>query len=475
MALPEGIVAVVKAECATCVLVTPVLRQLRQAGVPLTVYTQDDPGFPEGLDPIHDEDLSVSYHHEIETVPTLMHIVDGEEVDRTIGWLRPAWESLTGIEGLGPDLPEQRPGCGSLSVDPDLVDELRVRFGASVLRSRRVEIAALEDEVEALFDRGWTDGLPVVAPTEARVLRMLTGTPRPPDDVVAVVPPDLVECTVEKVAVNAVMAGAKPEYLPVILAALEAACTDEFNMHGVLATTMPVGPVMIVNGPIRKAIGMNSGGNVLGQGNRANLTIGRALQLIIRNVGGGKPGGVDRAAHGNPGKLSFCFAEDEESSPWESLAVERGFDPDVSTVTLFPGEGPRCVVDQLAREPEPLCRTFAACLRTVQHPKLPLGFDAILVIGPEHARVFKEAGWSKQRVKDEIMSNLQLSGTDIVRGAGGMAEGIPEHLKDVTLPKFRPGGLLIVHAGGGAGLFSAIIGGWANGETGSQPTTRLIR
>ncbi len=478
MALPNGIVAVVKAECATCVLVSPVLRQLRaeleSVGAELTVFTQDEPGFPEGLAPLHDEDLSVSYHHDIETVPTLLRVVDGEEVDRTVGWLRPAWEKLTGIDGLGPDLPEHRPGCGSLSVDPDLVDELRVRFGGSVLRSRRVEIASLEDEAEALFDRGWTDGLPVVAPTEARVLKMLTGTTRAPDEVVAVVPPDLVECTVEKVAINAVMAGAKPEYLPVILAAVEAACTDTFNIHGVLATTMPVGPVMIVNGPIRRAIGMNSGGNVLGQGNRANLTIGRALQLVIRNVGGGRPGGVDRATHGNPGKISFCFAEDEEGSPWESLAVERGFGPDSSTVTLFPGEGPRCVVDQLAREPDTLARTLAACLRTVQHPKLPMGFDAILVMGPEHARVFKDAGWSKQQVKDGIMSHLQLPGSEIVRGAGGIAEGIPEHLKELTLPKFRPGGLLLVHAGGGAGLFSAIIGGWANGEIGSQPTTKLI-
>ncbi len=269
----------------------------------LTVFTQDEPGFPDGLAPIHDEDLSVSYHHDIETVPTLMRVKDGVEVERTIGWSRPAWEALTAVDGLGPGLPDLRPGCGSLSVDPDLVDVLAVRFGGSVLRSRRVEIAALEDEAEALFDRGWTDGLPVVAPTEARVLRMLTGTTRAPDEVVAVVPPDLVECTVEKVAVNAVMAGAKPEYLPVILAALEAACTDEFNIHGVLATTMPVGPVIVVNGPIRRAIGMNSGGNVLGQGNRANLAIGRALQLVIRNVGGGRPGGVDRAAHGNPGKL----------------------------------------------------------------------------------------------------------------------------------------------------------------------------
>ena len=474
MTLPDGLVAVVKAECATCVLVAPVLLQLREAGIHLTVFTQDEPDFPDGLAPVHDADLAVSYHHDIETVPTLMRVKDGLEVERTVGWSRPAWEALTALDGLGPDLPDMRPGCGSLSVDPDLVDVLAVRFGGSVLRSRRVEIASLEDEAEALFDRGWTDGLPVVAPTEARVLRMLTGTSRAPDEIVAVVPPDLVECTVEKVAINAVMAGAKPEYLPVILAALEAACTDEFNIHGVLATTMPVGPVIVVNGPIRQAIGMNSGGNVLGQGNRANLAIGRALQLVIRNVGGGRPGGVDRAAHGNPGKLSFCFAEDEEGSPWESLAVERGFAPDASTVTLFPGEGPRCVVDQLAREPDALSRTMAACLRTVQHPKLPLGFDAILVMGPEHARVFKDAGWSKQQVKDQIMSHLQLPGSEIVRGAGGITEGIPEHLRDLTLPKFRPNGLLLVHAGGGAGLFSAIIGGWANGETGSQPTTREV-
>ncbi len=179
-ALPDGIVAVVKAECATCVVVTPVLRQLREAGVELTVFTQDEPGFPEGLAPLHDSDLSVSYHHDIETVPTLIRVKDGVEVDRTFGWSRSAWEALTAVEGLGPGLPDMRPGCGSLSVDPDMVDVLAVRFGASVLRSRRVEIAALEDEAEALFDRGWTDGLPVVAPTEARVLRMLAGTTRAP-------------------------------------------------------------------------------------------------------------------------------------------------------------------------------------------------------------------------------------------------------------------------------------------------------
>jgi hypothetical protein len=303
---------------------------------------------------------------------------------------------------------------------------------------------------------------------------MLEGTTRDPQDVVAVVPPDLVEVTVEKIAINAVMAGCKPEHLPWVITCVEAACTDEFNIHGVLATTMPVGPVVICNGPGTRAIGMNAGVNVLGQGNRANLTIGRALQLVVRNVGGGRPGGVDRAAHGNPGKLSFCFPEDEVSSPWTSLATERGVPADRDAVTLFAGEGPRCIVDQLARDPDQLANSFAACLRTLHNPKLVLGFDAILVVGPEHARVFAEAGWDRARVLAELNARLQLSGGEIVRGAGGIAEGVPEAFREMTLPKFGPNGILLVHAGGGAGLFSAIIGGWANGAMGSTPVTREV-
>ena len=472
--LPDGLVVVVKEECETCRTVAPLLAELAKAGAGLTVYTQDDPTFPPGVDPIHDADLAVSWHHEIETVPTLLRIVDGVETDRTVGWDREVWRNFVGDPDLGAGLPAFRPGCGSMSVDPNLVDQLRVRFSASLLHSRRVEIADAEDEMEALFDRGWTDGLPVVPPTEERVLRMLEGTSRAPQEIVANVPPDLVDVTVEKVAINAVMAGCRPEYLPVVLAAVEATCNNEFNIHGVLATTMPVGPVLIVNGPIRRAIGMNSGVNVLGQGNRANSTIGRALQLVIRNVGGGRPGGVDRAAHGNPGKIGFCFAEDEEGSPWTPLAESRGMAPGTSAVTVFPGEGPRCVVDQRARTPEELTASLALGLRGVHHPKLPLGFDAILVIGPDHARVFAEAGWSRERLLEELNKDLQLPGAEIVQGAGGIAEGVPESMRDSIVPCFRPGGILVVHAGGGAGLFSAIIGGWANGEMGSQPITREI-
>jgi hypothetical protein len=462
--LPDGLVAVVKRDCPTCVTVAPVLAQL-----PVTVYSQDDPTFFDGA--LDDTSLTVSWHHDIETVPTLLRVEAGEETDRIVGWDRDQWEAFTGVGGLGPDLPAFRPGCGSLSVDPNLVDELAVRFGGGVLRSRRVEVAALEDEVEAAYERGWTDGLPVVPPTEARVLRMLEGTTRAPDEVVAVVPPDLVECTVEKVAVNAVMAGCRPEYLPVVLACVEAACTDEFNMHGLLATTWFSGPMVIVNGPVRQAIGMNSGTNALGQGNRANATIGRALQLVIRNVGGGRPGGVDRATLGNPGKYTFCLAEDEEGSPFEPLSVARGLAPGTSAVTLFAAEGVRGVVDQLSREPESLARSLAACLRTAAHPKLVLGFDAVLVVSPEHGRVFREGGWDRARLLAELTELLTLDGAELVRGAGGIAEGLPEAFADARLPKFRDGGLLIAHAGGGAGLFSAIIGGWVSGRGGSEPVT----
>lgn len=464
MRLPDGLVAVVKHECPTCVLVEPVLRDLGAA-----VWCQDDAGW-FGHD---DTELELSYRLGIETVPTLMRVEDGEETARVVGWSREQWESLTGVDGLGPALPEHRPGCGSLSVDPFRIDALEARYGGTGLGSRRVELAGLEDDHEEMFDRGWTDGLPVVPPTPERVLRMLRGTTRAPDDVVAVMPPDLVECTVEKVAVNAVMAGCLPEYLPVVLAALEAACTEEFALHGLLATTYFSGPMIVVNGPIARRIGMNSGVNALGQGNRANATIGRALQLVVRNVGGGRPGGIDRATLGNPGKLTFCFAEREEDSPFAPLAADRGVPGDA--VTLFAGSGVQPVVDQLSRTPESLARTFAACLRVNGHPKLPLSFDAVLVVSPEHGRVFREAGWDRARLVAEIDGLLTLDADELIRGAGGITEGVPEALAGKQLPKFRPGGLLVVHAGGDAGLFSAIVGGWVSGATGSAPVTREVR
>jgi hypothetical protein len=464
----DGLVAVVKRDCPTCVLVEPVLAEL-VATAGLTVVSQDDPDFPDSVEKVVDDSaLDISYQLGIETVPTLLQLSGGDEVDRVQGWLRPAWQELSGVDGLGGRIGEYQPGCGSRTLDSDVAEQLLVRHRGSTLGSRRVQLADLEDEAEALFDRGWTDGLPVVAPTEARVLRMLEGASRRPGEVVAVVPPDLVEATVEKVAVNAVLAGCRPDYLPVVLAAVEAACTDEFNAHGLLATTWDAGPAILVNGPIAKAIGANSGINVLGQGNRANATIGRALQLVIRNVGGGRPGKVDLATHGNPGKYTFCFAEDEDGSPWEPLSVSRGVPPDTSAVTLFAAEGPRGLADQTSRTPERLAASLAAGLRSVAHPSMPLAFDATLLVGPEHARVFAEAGWSRQRLADELDELMAYEPGEI------NADALSGRITGRT-PKFRPGGLLIAHAGGRAGMFSAVIGGWVGGSKGSQPVTREVR
>ena len=473
--LPNGLIVVAKRECPTCLLVEPVLRELADGEAPLTVYTQDDPAYAAGVGGvILDDTLETSYRLGIEIVPTLIRVEDGREVERTYGWHRGDWQRITGRSNLGDDLPELRPGCGSKTLEPGIAEDLTIRFGHTGLQAREIKIGDAEDPIEACYERGWSDGMPVVPPTRARVLRMLQGTTRKPDEVIGMVPPDLVTCTVEKVAINAVLAGCKPEYMPVVLAAVEAALIDEFGMHGLLCTTMFAGPVVIVNGPVARRIGINSGVNALGQGTRANATIGRALQLVIRNVGGGRPGEIDRSTLGTPGKYSFCFAEAEDSD-WEPLSVQRGYSREASTVTLFAGEGVQGIVDQKSRTPESLARSFALSLRAVDHHKLAMAGDALLVVSPDHCRVFLEAGWSKARLHDELTALLQLPGDEIVVGAQGIAEGVPAAFAGKTIPKFRPGGLFIVRAGGQAGLFSAVIAGWvASGPIGSTPVSKEI-
>ena len=478
MSLPiaDGLLVVVKNDCETCHLVVPVLGELAEGEEPLVTVSQDRAGFPAGFDAIHDRELDISWRLGTETTPTVYRIEGGEAVDQQVGWDRAGWERVTGVTGLGVGLPDQRPGCGSDTMLPDTYQRLLRHHSPYPMSSRRLELGSAEDPVEAAFARGWTDGLPVVPPTEQRVAQMLEGTDLPSGHVLCTLPPDLAECTVEKVAINAVMAGCRPEYLPVVLAAVEAAAGPRFNIHGVSATTYFSGPVLIVNGPVRSRIGMNSGVNVLGQGNRANLTIGRALNLVVRNVGGARPGGVDQATLGSPSKLSLCFPEDEEGSPWESLATERGFSPEESTVTLFAAHGPIEVVDQKSRTPESLARTLALQLRVVAHPKLAGMSEAIVVVSPEHARLFREAGWTKARLGEEIHSLLTLPASEMVAGAGGIAEGMPAWLADQRqeIPKFGPEGLWFVHAGGGAGGFSAIISGWVGGRAGSEMTTVAI-
>lgn len=472
----ERLVAFVKADCETCQMVAPVLGQLRDRGALDEIITQDDPTFPN-LSSTYDEDLERSWRANIETVPTIItYDADNAEVARTVGWHREQWESLTGVAELGPGLPPHRPGCGSMSVDPDIAATLDATFGDATTTSRRVEFAALEDPFEAMFDRGWSDGLPLVPPTPERLERMLAGTTRDPGDIVATIPPNLVDASVEKVAINAVMAGCRPEYLPIVIAGLEAVCNDDFNMHGVLATTMGVGPILVVNGPIRHEIEMNSGINALGQGNRANATIGRAVQLCVRNIGGGRPGEIDRATHGQPGKLGLCFAEDEEGSSWPSLSETRGVPAGSSAVTAFCGEAPRIIFDQLSRSPESLTASIAQVMMANVHPRIS-GMDTLLVLCPEHMARYTDAGWSRERFEAELRRHLELDVDDNLRGVDNIGEGIPRGLglEGATLPKFRDGGILIVHAGGPAGLFSSVCGGWVSGNMGSNPVTKEIR
>jgi hypothetical protein len=476
--MPEELIVIAKRDCPTCTMLEPVYAELAEGGTPLTVYSQDDPSFPDSVDGVVDDTgLETSYRLDIEFVPTLIRIADGEEVGRAVGWERSEWRRLAGLDGLGAKLPPAQPGCGARNVEPGMRERLMVRFGDVDIRARQIDLGAYDDPLESCFERGWTDGLPVVPPTDERIVRMLAGTSRAADEIIGLIPPNRMECTVEKVAINAVMAGCRPEYLPVVLAVVEAALIPEFAMHGLLCTTYFSGPTIIINGPTSRAIGMNSGVNCLGQGNRANATIGRALQLLIRNVGGGVPGGIDRATFGNPGKYSFCFAEDEGDPEWTPLSVARGFKPGASTVTLFHGDGVQPFCDQKSRTPEELTRSLAMSLNVVGHAKLAQACNAILLLSPEHYGIYRDAGWDRERIEEALHAATTRPGKDLVWGAQGVGEGMPAKRSHEMLPKFwRDHGLLVARAGGKAGLFSAIIGGWIGAESRDviQPVTKEI-
>ena len=465
--LPDGLVVVVKEECECCRMVAPLLGALPD----VTVYTQDDPAFPAGVSGTHDADLAVIYHHTIETVPTLLRVVDGVEVERTVGWLRDDWRRITGIADLGAELPVMRPGCGSMSVDPDLVDQLRVRFEGGRLHSRRIELAELEDEFEAIFARGWTDGLPVVPPTERRVLAMLEGTSRAPGEVVAIVPPDLVECTVEKVAINAVLAGCRPEYMPVLIAALEAMADPAFTLHGAITSTGGSATLVVVNGPIRHQLGLNGAGNVFGPGWRANATIGRAVRLITLNCLGAQPGLLDRSTQGHPGKYSYCIAELEEENPWEPLSVTRGLPPGTSAVTVFAAEGPHNVLSHYGETAEAIIVTLADTMASLG--SFSPG-ESFVVLAPEHVAILTRDGWTKPRIREALYTRARRTVADLKRGgklAGAVQPG------DEARWEHRgrgPEDIHIMVAGGGAGGHSAFIPSWSR-DRNSLAVTRPIR
>jgi hypothetical protein len=264
------------------------------------------------------------------------------------------------------------------------------------------------DEIDAHYqERGWTDGLPIVPPTETRVHELLKQTARDPREVVGVLPSRQGEATIEKIAANAVMAGCRPAYFPVVLAAIEALADPLFNLDSVQATTHPVATLLVVNGPITRAIGLQAGYNAFGQGFRANVTIGRAVRLVLMNVGGGLPGSGDRATQGSPAKIAYCVAENEAESPWAPLHVEAGLPAGTSTVTVFGCEGPHNIQDHYSNTARGVLLTVAGAMGQAGSNNLLGRGWPLLSLGPEHAATIAKEGYTKQQVKEFLFEHAR--------------------------------------------------------------------
>jgi len=327
------------------------------------------------------------------------------------------------------------------------------------------------DGVEAYFERGWSDGLPVVPATEEVVCRFLDAAGRAPGDVVVAEPVRRRTITAEKVAINAVLAGCRPEYMPVLVAALEAMGDPAFTLHGAITSTGGSATLLVVNGPIRRRLDLNSGANVFGPGRRANATIGRAIRLITLNCLGAQPGVLDKSTQGHPGKYSYCIAENEEESPWEPLHVERGFAADTSTVTAFAAEGPHNVLSHYGE-------TAEAILVTLGDTMAALGSfspgQSFVVLAPEHVQILARDGWTKARLEEDLYRRARRTRADLKRG--GKLTGALEP-DDETRWVHRgqgPEDIHIVVAGGGAGGHSAFIPSWSRYRN-SLAVTREIR
>jgi hypothetical protein len=331
------------------------------------------------------------------------------------------------------------------------------------------------EAINALYrERRWSDGLPIVPPTPERVDRMLGNVAGRRDDVVAVLAPAFHAATIERIAINAVMAGCTPALMPALVAAVEAMAAAPFNLQALQATTNPVAVWVIVNGPRGTELGFNASTNCLGEGEAANATLGRAIRLILRNVGGALPGDLDRTTHGQPGRYTFCSAENEAASPWQPLHVERGFAPGSSTVTVVGAEG-TLNMNSHSKDPDELLRVFA---ETLVHPpsnEYTHGGEPWLIIGPEHAEVLHRGGFSKADVKARLWELSRMRGDrmarrDFERAVQSRRKELGEVTADTLLPIApSPDDIGIVVAGG-AGTHSVYVPCFGN----SRAVTRCF-
>ncbi|MBI2906513.1 MAG: hypothetical protein HYX92_02525 [Chloroflexi bacterium] len=339
---------------------------------------------------------------------------------------------------------------------------------------------SMENDCQAInnffAERGWTDGLPIIPPVEAAVKAMQAGANRGPSDVLGKIPPSWADATVEKVAVNAVMAGCLPEYMPVIMAAVEAIAEEEFDLHGIQATTHGAAPLVVVNGPIRHQLNINCRYNCFGPGWRANATIGRTLRFILQNVGGGIPGVLDRSTTGMPSKYTYCVGENEEESPWEPLHVEKGYAREDNVVTVFPADGPHDILERSST-------TALGILTTLTQAMSPLGScntihfsDSILAFCPEHAEAVAREGYTKAMVRRFAFENgglpLSLFGPELGPRRREELAQLGIRLKDDgRVPVAEKPEDITILVLGGAGKHSTFIGTL----TRAHPVTKPIR
>lgn len=334
------------------------------------------------------------------------------------------------------------------------------------------------DAIEFMFERGWTDGLPVVPPTPDKVAAMLAGAGREPDELLGSVPARRKTVSAEIVAVNAVMAGCRPEYFPIVVTAMEAVLDPAFNVNTVATSTGGAAICVMVGGPMAEQVGMNGRHNALGSGNRANATIGRAVRLTVANALGAKTGRLDASSVGHPGKYSFCFAERPPEEPWQPLRVEKGYALDDTTVTILASEGPRQVANHLNEDPEGVLLSFAAAMKTPSNFISGKSGQVAIVLGHEHELALRQAGWSRARALEFLVEHSRVTPAELAAGGIVLESGAQHDMTpgaDGKLPVVESADDIILITAGGAGSgWSAMIPSWAPAKH-SRSVTRRVR
>ena len=343
---------------------------------------------------------------------------------------------------------------------------------SGTLTSKRFKVDDVAAAVDFCFERGWTDGLPVIPPTESAVRAMLDAAQLAPDAKIAYIRDRFVTITAEKVAINAVMAGCKPEYMPVVVAAVEGIGDERWGYHGPGTSTGGAAVLMIVNGPVARELDINAGDNLFGPGWRANLTIGRAVRLVMRNVCGSMPGLLDRGTVGHPGKLSYVIAEKEGESPWTPLHVERGFRREQSTVTVVASDGPRQFYNQLSDNAEGVLTTLADDMRISGSVMGQSTY--VVVLAGEHMHTIAGSGWDKKRIREFLFEHTHNSHAHLKRTQRMSGEIMAGDEKKMRPLVASPDDIFVVAAGGRAGAFSCYISGWGSAKN-SQAVTKEVK